>query len=136
MGFTTPCFMVVDSFKHAVGIDERLKRIRVCKVNTAIGALNDVLFPCLCAVSTNVVFFGNMDGLTSAGFIDCGNKEALFFALVALTDNNDYWMQWLVRGDVTDKANWSFNMTDEISPLGLQLGYRRATAAELVAHLG
>lgn len=136
MGFTTPCFMVVDSFKQAVGIVDRLKRIIVCKVNTEIGAPDNVSFPCFCAVSTNMLSFGNMDGLASAGFIDCGNKEALFFALVALTDNNDYCMQWLVRGDVTDKANWSFNMTDEISTLGLQLGYRRATAAELVAHFG
>lgn len=132
MGFTTPCFMVVEDIKQAIRIVESLMRIGDRK---PIDASDEVSFPCFCAVSTNMVSFGNMNGLASAGFTDCGKKESLLLALSALTNNNDYWMQWLVKDDVSVKTNWSFNMSDEISPLAIELGYRRATAEELVSYL-
>lgn len=133
MGFTTPCFVVVENKGQATRILNKLKCIGGRKSHEV---QENVPYPCICAVSTNMVSICELSELASAGFIDSGKNEVLFLSLAALSDNKDYWMQWLVRGDVTKKTNWSFNMADDISPLGLQLGYRRATAEELVAYLG
>lgn len=93
-GFTTPCFMVVNDKEHALRLLSELKNIGGRKL---FEIQDKVPYPCVCAVSTNIISISELSELESAGFIDCKENEKLFLALAALRNDSDI-HQWFTDG--------------------------------------
>lgn len=89
-GFTTPCYMVVKDGNHANRLIIAFKNIGDRKV---YGIPENVTYPCVCGVSTNIISFGELNDL--AGFINCEENEDLFLALASLRNDSDI-HQWFV----------------------------------------
>ena len=80
-GFTTPCHMVVKDRNHANRLITALKNIGDRKT---LEIQDNVSYPCICAVSTNIISVCELKELASVGFINCEENENLFLALAAL----------------------------------------------------
>lgn len=57
-GFTTPCYMAVKDGNHANRLMIALKSIGDRKV---FGIPENVTYPCVCGVSTNIISFGELN---------------------------------------------------------------------------
>ena len=103
-GFTTPCYMAVKDGNHANRLMIALKSIGDRKV---FGIPENVTYPCVCGVSTNIISFGELNDL--AGFINCEENEDLFLALAALRKDSDI-HQWF-----TDGEKWEISYIHSLS---------------------
>lgn len=132
-GFTTPCYMVVKDRNHANRLMIALKSIGDRKV---FGTPENVAYPCVCGVSTNIISFGELIDLDFAGFINCEDNEKLFLSLAALRNDSDI-NQWF-----TDGRKWVISDIHSLLELKeyfqlIKFDYsktHKATAEELIKH--
>lgn len=76
--------MAVKDGNHANRLLIALKSIGDRKV---YGIPENITYPCVCGVSTNIISFGELNDL--AGFINCEESEDLFLALASLRNDSD-----------------------------------------------
>lgn len=69
----------------------------------------------------------NCYALENELYIDCGDNEELFLAIVALRDDSDY-MQWFTDGNI-----WELN-NDNLPSRYMQLNGHKATVDELIKY--
>ena len=93
-GFTTPCYIAVKDGNHANRLMIALKSIGDRKV---FGIPENVTYPCVCGVSSNIISFGELIDLDFAGFINCKDNEKLFLSLASLRNDSDI-NQWFTDG--------------------------------------
>lgn len=93
-GFTTPCYMVVKDGNYANRLIASLKCIGDRKIYEI---QENISYPCVCGVSTNIVSICDLNELNSAGFVNCGNNLDLFLSLAALRNDSDI-HQWFTDG--------------------------------------
>lgn len=132
-GFTTPCYMVVKDRNHANRLIIALKNIGDRKT---IEIQENVSYPCICGVSTNIISVCELRELASAGFINCKDNQDLFLALSALRNDSDI-HQWF-----TDGIKWVISDIHSLLELKeyfqmIKFDYsktHKATAKELIEH--
>ena len=134
-GFTTPCYMVVKDGNHANRLIIAFKNIGDRKV---YGIPENVTYPCVCGVSTNIISFGELNDL--AGFINCEENEDLFLAIAALRDDTDdsQWFVyppeniWFICDD--DDINYAReNIRESVQAAWFHCSHK-ATVEELIEH--
>lgn len=134
MSFTTPCSIIVKNKEQAISLMQKIKEIGERKIYEI---QNNISYPCICGVSTNIISLCDVDELSSAGFIDCGTNEPLFLAIAGRRDGTDY-MQWFI-----DRENkWlqcQRKTIREFIDIAAIHGYevsdlRKATVPELIEH--
>ena len=132
-GFTTPCYVVVSNKDHASELIGSLKNIGDRKT---IEIQDNVSYPCICGVSTNIISICELKELSSAGFIDCGENEKLFLALAALRNDTD------IHQYFTDGTKWVisdihslFELKEYFEEVGFNYSKtHKATVEELINH--
>lgn len=132
-GFTTPCYMEIKDKSHAHNILQALKNIGDRKL---FEIQDNVPYPCICGVSTNIISVCELKELASAGFIDCNDNSELFLALAALRNDSDI-HQWF-----TDGEKWVISDVHNLLDLKeyfelITFNYsktHKATAMELIKH--
>lgn len=97
MAFTTSCFVVVKNNDQATTL---LTKLRELGDRRHLERLDNVPFPCVCAVSTNIISVCELSELASSGFVDCGENEEMFLAIASLRKDSDI-HQWF-----TDGSKW------------------------------
>lgn len=132
-GFTSPCYMVVRDEIHA----NLLKKALTGTWGRNISETQEnVIYPCACVVSKNIVSICDLDKLDSAGFINCENNVDLFLALAALRNDSDI-HQWF-----TDGIKWVISDVHNLLELKeyfqmIKFDYpktHKATIKELIEH--
>lgn len=132
-GFTTPCYMVVKDGNYANRLMMALKSIGDRKT---FEIQENISYPCVCGVSTNIISICDLNKLDSAGFINCENYVDLFLAIAALRNDSDI-HQWF-----TDGKKWVISDVHNLLELKeyfqmIKFDYpktHKATVEELVNH--
>ena len=125
--------MVVKDKDHAFQLLSELKSIGGRKL---FEIQDKVPYPCVCAVSTNLISISELSELASTGFIDCKGNKKLFLALAALRNDSDI-HQWF-----TDGKKWVISDIHSLLELKeyfqlIQFDYsktHKATAEELIQY--
>ncbi len=136
MKFTTPCFVRVEDTEERKELTEWMTSI--CrKPMTAHNGYEDCIY-LLAHHRPETMWMGLMGDLTKARFAkdfhDCGTDIALFKALAAMNDENDYMQMF-----VSDKGYFIlYNSGETFSRNDLPYSFgdcwRKATAEEIIEH--
>ena len=108
--------MAAKDKNHANRLMIALKSIGSRKV---FGIPEDVAYPCVCGVSTNIISFGELEDL--AGFISCEDNGDLFLALASLRNDSDI-HSFLELKEYFQLIKFDYSKT------------HKATAEELIKH--
>jgi hypothetical protein len=126
--FTTPCFIRKNT-------SELRKKLEELGYISHIYNNNDTNNIYVDKLGTYI----SVDIETQPYFIDCGENEELFLALVALRDDNDY-MQWFVSQTEKDSPKIFIKSTTNSCSQSLAYTHRwdwrcsKATVEELIEH--